>query len=232
MNASVFRQLLESSFEDARLARSEKSQLKEWLEANQPDAARIAQYRNMAFDLAKQGMTTENGPTVVGWLEDIVKLLHPVEQQSNSLTAYAMFSPQDRCPGEISALLAQARRTVDICVYTITDDRVTASILEAHQRGVRVRVITDNDKAFDEGSDAERLRASGILLRVDRTPYHMHHKFAIFDDSLLLNGSYNWTRGAAENNEENFVVTDLPQLVTTFVRQFNSLWDSLAAVQK
>ena len=26
---------------------------------------------------------------------------------------------------------------------------------------------------------------------------HMHHKFAIFDGERLINGSYNWTRGAA-----------------------------------
>ena len=55
----------------------------------------------------------------------------------------------------------------------------------------------------------------------------MHHKFAIFDASLLLNGSYNWTRSAAENNEENFIITDQPVLISVFHQQFEKLWNSL-----
>lgn len=55
----------------------------------------------------------------------------------------------------------------------------------------------------------------------------MHHKFAIFDSQLLLNGSYNWTRGAAEQNEENFMVLNNRSLTTRYQEQFDSLWNSL-----
>ena len=50
------------------------------------------------------------------------------------------------------------------------------------KRGVRVRVISDNDKAHDKGSDVWRLPDLGAEVRVDRSPHHMHHKFAIIDD--------------------------------------------------
>ena len=49
------------------------------------------------------------------------------------------------------------------------------------------------------------LEQQGLPIRVDRSDYHMHHKYAVFDGKLLLTGSYNWTRSAARNNEENFV---------------------------
>ena len=97
-------------------------------------------------------------------------------------------------------------------------------MLEAHGRGVRIRIITDNDKAADLGSDADRFLQAGIELRVDRTEYHMHHKFAVFDNAILLNGSYNWTRGAATNNEENFIVTTNRRLVAIFSKTFEDLW--------
>lgn len=42
---------------------------------------------------------------------------------------------------------------------------------------------------------------------------HMHHKFAVIDGRLLVNGSFNWTRQAVLYNQENCVVTDNPQLV-------------------
>ena len=57
-------------------------------------------------------------------------------------------------------------------------------------------------------------------VKVDRTPFHMHHKFAIFDGARLLNGSYNWTRGAANDNEENLIDTGDPRLLAAFRRQF------------
>lgn len=45
--------------------------------------------------------------------------------------------------------------------------------------------------------------------------FHMHHKFAIVDGRLLINGSFNWTRQAVLYNQENCIITDNPQLVRT-----------------
>lgn len=137
------------------------------------------------------------------------------------------FSPGPDCLRHIVNRFLAARRSVDICVFTITDDRITRAILDAHRRGVAVRILTDNDKAYDAGSDIERLEAAGIAVKVDRTPYHMHHKFAIFDGTRLVNGSYNWTRGAAESNEENIVDLGDPIAIAAFQREFDRLWSVL-----
>jgi phosphatidylserine/phosphatidylglycerophosphate/cardiolipin synthase-like enzyme len=55
----------------------------------------------------------------------------------------------------------------------------------------------------------------------------MHHKFAIFDGGLLVNGSFNWTRSAAEWNSENLLLTTDPALVAAFRREFDRLWQAL-----
>ena len=117
---------------------------------------------------------------------------------------------------------------MDVCVFTLTDDRIARALEEAVERGVKVRVITDDDKAHDRGSDAIRLARSGIDVRMDRTDAHMHHKFALFDNRYLLTGSYNWTRSAARENEENFIVTDDARLVDSFTSQFEKLWEKFA----
>jgi hypothetical protein len=39
-------------------------------------------------------------------------------------------------------------------------------------RGVAVRVITDDDKSYDPGSDADRLRAAGIPCKMAVGNYH------------------------------------------------------------
>ena len=109
-------------------------------------------------------------------------------------------------------------------MFTITDNRIAEAIEKAHRRRVQVRVISDDDKAMDAGSDIDRLDRAGIPVRVDRTEHHMHHKFAIFDKVRLLTGSYNWTRSAALHNEENFLITSDPELLKPFSRMFEKLW--------
>ena len=127
--------------------------------------------------------------------------------------------------------LRACRRSADLCVFTITDDRITRALLDCHRRGLKLRLITDNDKAFDLGSDIERIAAAGVAVKVDRTPFHMHHKFAIFDGGAVLTGSYNWTVGAAKNNEENLVVSNDRRLLTAFTGEFDRLWKKFAAQQ-
>ncbi|HEY0817614.1 MAG TPA: phospholipase D-like domain-containing protein, partial [Rhizobacter sp.] len=75
--------------------------------------------------------------------------------------------------------------------------------------------------------DVALLRQRGVPVVVDRTSAHMHHKFALIDETWLLNGSYNWTRSACEHNEENLIVSNDPGLVRSFQAQFDSLWVKL-----
>ena len=224
MNPNEFKNALRQTLQDHRLARSEKSQLLTVLESLQPNDQQLANFRSIAFSLAGESIDAANGLQIVEWLEEVTKVLQPRPGGATADVSAAYFSPQDNCPGQIRARLAQAQRMVDLCVFTITDDRLTSAILEAHHRGVRIRIITDDDKAADLGSDATQFLNAGIALRTDRSRYHMHHKFAVFDGTLLLNGSYNWTRGAAENNEENFIITSDRRLVEEFSAAFDKLW--------
>jgi phosphatidylserine/phosphatidylglycerophosphate/cardiolipin synthase-like enzyme len=224
MTPQQMREILEQSLADRRLSRAERSVLSQHLDAAAADAEELAHFRRLAFGLAREAIDATNGTMIVEWLEEILKVLQPSAGEAKAEIVEAWFSPGSDCPQRIRTLLAQAKRTVDICVFTITDDRLTSAVLEAHGRGVRVRIITDNDKAADLGSDADRLLQAGIDLRVDRTEYHMHHKFAVFDHSILLNGSCNWTRGASANNEENFIVTNNLRLVAIFSKAFEDLW--------
>ena len=227
LTSEQMREILELSLSDQQLSRAEKSVLSQHVDDAEADAEQLAHFRRLAFSLAREAIDATNGTMIVEWLEEIVKVLQPKSGREGGEIAEAWFSPNGDCPQRIRSLLAQAKQTVDICVFTITDDRLTSAVLDAHRRGVRVRIITDNDKAADLGSDADQFLQAGIDLRVDRTEYHMHHKFAVFDITILLNGSYNWTRGAASNNEENFVVTNNSRLVTIFSKAFEELWQQL-----
>jgi mitochondrial cardiolipin hydrolase len=228
MNVAELDELLRRTLADQKLAGSEKTQLTGWALQNLDSDSDRGAARKLAFDVARQHATDEAARKVVSWLEEVLKVLAPVQNAVQANTEeLALFSPGDACLRQIVHRFQSARRNADICVFTITDDRITRNILEAHRRGLKLRIITDNDKTMDAGSDIEQLEAAGIPVKVDRTPFHMHHKFAIFDGARLLNGSYNWTRGAAESNEENLVDSGNPRLISAFQQEFDTLWQKL-----
>ncbi len=224
--AAVERALSES-FEDLRLSRGERNTLAELVAEVATTPEDRAFVRNRAFDLVRAADLSDGGHTPLGWLENVMKLLTADATVPTRVRQEAHFSPGDACRTRIASLLDGARKKADICVFTITDDRISERVLAAHQRGVQVRVITDNDKSLDQGSDASSLERRGVPLRVDRSEHHMHHKYAIFDDEVLLTGSYNWTRSAARYNRENVLITYDTEMVSAFGRDFDQFWRDL-----
>jgi len=134
------------------------------------------------------------------------------------------FSPGDDCLNHIIDLINEACTHLDICVFTISDDRITRAIVDAMKNGVEIRIITDNFKVSDTGSDIEGLGLVGITVKLDTTDNHMHHKFFVVDKKLVLTGSYNWTRSAALYNQENVISTDDEFVVEKFLNEFEKLW--------
>ncbi|MFM9880468.1 MAG: phospholipase D-like domain-containing protein [Burkholderiaceae bacterium] len=219
---------IENSLADLRLDDGEKHSLAQTLRQAQPPEDSFRQLRNHAFALARNRLAAQLDPMdVLRWLEAVVRALDVARAPAQAIRSSAWFSPGEACLNTIVHHLRSARRSVDVCVFTLSDDRIAQEMLAAHSRGVALRFITDNDKETDSGSDVARLRAVGVHTVVDRTDAHMHHKFAIFDGQWLLNGSYNWTRSACTHNEENLVATNDAGLVRQFQGVFDELWGQL-----
>lgn len=219
MNNSELEKILVESLADFKLDQEEKYQLKQL--SGELAREQINFIRNKSFDLCHSYVETggEKAFRALNWLERVVKTIQPsaipaVEESS------AYFSPGQQCRNKIIRLIKNSRKQLDICVFTISDNQITDAILDAHKRKVRVNIISDNDKANDRGSDIDFLSNKGVNVLLDDSPCHMHHKFALFDRRILLNGSFNWTRSASEANEENILVTADKGLVTTFNAQF------------
>ena len=136
----------------------------------------------------------------------------------------AYFSHGQDCRLDIEQAMETALSELLICVFTISDDRLSDAIMAAHRSGLTVRVISDNDKMHDRGSDVERLSQAGVNVRIDRSPEHMHHKFMVIDGRTVMTGSYNWTRSAETRNEENIIAVDDPLLATRFSEEFERIW--------
>lgn len=222
MHINELEEILIKSLNDFKLDQDEKYQFRELSESLADDQLRFL--RNRAFELSRRYIQAggENAVRVHNWLDRLVKIIQPLNKKTH-LQPEAYFSPGNDCRNKIINLIEAARTSINICVFTISDNKITQAILEAHKRGVVITIISDNDKSNDRGSDIDLLSKKGVKVILDQSSYHMHHKFAVFDNSVLLNGSFNWTRSASDVNEENITVIADSTLVVQFSDKFNDL---------
>lgn len=219
-------QQLRETFTDQHLDNTERDQLRQLGTILDPQHLRFM--RNRAFDMVHDIITNPASDANAAahafrWLKQVIKTLDQTPLQPIQTTAH--FTPGDSCRRKIISLCARAQHSIDICVFTISDNALSQEIIKTHNRGIKIRIITDNDKQYDAGSDIHLLREAKIPLVTDQSEYHMHHKFAIFDRTILLNGSFNWTTSASNFNSENILTTDNTILVEQYIAHFEKLWE-------
>ena len=138
----------------------------------------------------------------------------------------AMFSPEDDVQSEIVHVLGRAKKTIHVQAYLLTNNVITNALIAAHQRGVKVRVLLDNQLAFTAaGSDVGALQASGIVVKLETAYDNAHNKVMLIDvgepSSVLITGSYNFTVAAQRKNAENILfIRQAPNLL----KQYLSNW--------
>ncbi|XP_038618720.1 mitochondrial cardiolipin hydrolase [Tachyglossus aculeatus] len=118
-----------------------------------------------------------------------------------------------------------ARSSLELCLFAFSSPQLGRAVQLLHQRGVRVRVVTDCDYMALNGSQIGRLRKAGIQVRHDQDVGYMHHKFAVIDKKLLITGSLNWTTQAIQNNRENVLILEDEEYVKPFLEEFERIWE-------
>lgn len=128
--------------------------------------------------------------------------------------------------------LKDAKKSLDVCMFTISSPQLANIVLQLHAKGVVVRVITDGQKMDLVMSQTMNFRASGIQVRDNKTSFYMHNKFIIVDGEALLNGSFNWTNQAIYGNKENVIITNYPPIVEPYLGEFEKLWEEYNPVKE
>lgn len=143
--------------------------------------------------------------------------------------------PED---GRLPVLQAfgSATRTLDVVVYLLTDKVVTDGIIEAHRRGVRVRVMVEEDP-FGGGVGNEpmlkRLRAARVPWKFGNPTYrYTHEKAVIVDRQRALVMTANLTKSAFTRNREYIAAVTSPGEVREIAALFDADWKRTAHVPR
>lgn len=218
--------LLKNTSEKQIVDKESKKTLKKLLSDKKIKQEDLNFLSHKAFQLIKEKTEDPVNQFHLDWLEDILNVinLYRIPETNDGIVC---FSPQNKCSETIKDFLDKAKNSIQICVFTISDNSITKQIVQCFERGVNIKIITDNDKQYDRGSDISYLAGKGIDIKVDMTRHHMHHKFAIVDNNALLTGSYNWTRSAEKYNQENLIITNNSEFIRIFKNEFENLWKQM-----
>ncbi len=148
------------------------------------------------------------------------------EVQLQSAEVQIYFSPDDGALTGILRALDHAEEQILVMAYTLTADEISDALIDASLFGLDVRVLVEADQIRSTGNDFERLRESGVDVRLDRNPYNMHHKVIVIDGRVVIAGSYNFTRSAEERNDENLIIIMDEDLASSYLLEFSRLWEA------
>ncbi|MFT9075994.1 phospholipase D family protein [Ethanoligenens sp.] len=152
--------------------------------------------------------------------------------EGGDISVYFPRAGQD-AEGQLISELGTAKKTLDVAIYSFTDAKIADSIAAAKKRGVTVRLISDRDSA---GSSSQKkvlniVKAAGIPVKVNSHSGIMHWKVSIIDDSVTTSGSFNYTKSAQSENDENLVILNNVSISQQYEAQFNRMWNDTTDFQ-
>jgi len=119
-----------------------------------------------------------------------------------------------------------------IAVAWISFEMYRDMLLGLAQKNVKICIYcADHPSNRAQMSTIDDLKRAGIKIELYQMPklYNfMHHKFAIIDDKVVINGSFNWSKNAAKSFENLMIVEDDLEVV----REFSNEFSKLAALDK
>lgn len=151
----------------------------------------------------------------------------------------------------LTTLIDSAKFSVDLCAYDIEHPDLAIALVAAKNRGLRVRVVTDNGNRTD-GRELDvwfldQLAKAGIYSIDDEGDIYkpdgtiednkkvnsgadMHHKFAVLDhlspskqDDIVWTGSTNLTWTGNFNTNTTLVIKD-SDIAETYLTEFEIMW--------
>lgn len=141
----------------------------------------------------------------------------------------------DKFYDTLEILIEKEQKSISVAAYMLTDKRISNWLCEAHNRGVRVEVVTDLGCLRERSNKLGNLYECGIPVFVYLPEKKgiksslMHNKFILFESNIygkkiVWTGSANLTRSAFDEvHHENVVVLDDDTAYQEYKKKFAQL---------
>ncbi|EGQ8176371.1 hypothetical protein D8T49_24075 [Vibrio vulnificus] len=124
--------------------------------------------------------------------------------------------------------LAKAEKHVKVAVAWITFKNYEQLFIDLNNKGVDVEILVSDSPQLRKYNmtSVNKLIQQGIKVTICKMPSsrnYMHHKFAVIDDNVVLNGSFNWSENAARSFENLMIIRGDQEVVREFLAEFGKI---------
>lgn len=142
-----------------------------------------------------------------------------------SVSVYFPRAGQD-AEGQLISTLGTAQKKLDVAIYSFTDTEIADAIAAAKKRGVTVRLMTDRESSGEnyQKKALNIVKAAGVPIKENTHSGIMHLKVSIIDTSAVTTGSFNYTKSAQNQNDENLVIIHSSALTSQYEAEFARMW--------
>jgi len=151
-------------------------------------------------------------------------LWHPAAQALDVDISHApvevYFSPNDGGTAAIVREIGRARSEIIVQAYSFTSAPIAEALLKAHKRGLKVAVILDKSQRTQKYSSVTFLTNARIPTYIDARHAIAHNKIIIIDRSVVITGSFNFTKAAEEKNAENLLIIHSKELAKPYLENW------------
>ena len=154
--------------------------------------------------------------------KDKLNLNNEFVLQDSKIEIY--FSPKDKQSRHIINYISKAKDYIYIPTLLITHSKIVTELVNAHNRGVDVKIILDANSTSTKHIKYNTLRNSGIPLKMENYAGKLHSKSMIIDDKYIITGSMNFSNSGENHNDENTVIISNQKIAKFYKEFFMYLW--------
>ena len=125
--------------------------------------------------------------------------------------------------GPLVKAIDNAKLSIDVAAYSLSLNSVRFALINAHDRGVTVRVVMESTNM--DRSDPQDMIAAGIPIVGDEQQGLMHDKFVLIDKSEVWLGSMNFTDSGAYDDNNNMMRIVSTKIAENYAIEFNEMFD-------
>ena len=141
------------------------------------------------------------------------------------------YSPEENLEAIDVAYLREARSSIEMYAFSLTDEAIIAELKAAGLRGVTVSLYLDNEQTEDE-LRRPRLRAllldlastPNVTIRVKHSRILAHTKAYVVDRGILREGSANFSPSALKEQDNDLLLTNNAGAIRSFGAAFEQSW--------
>ena len=125
----------------------------------------------------------------------------------------------------LAAAMDTARVSLDIAAFELNNPLLAEAILAAAARGLRVRVVTDDEHGL-RASDGliDQLQTAGIPVVDDGRSALMHNKFVLIDALSVWTGSMNLTVNGVDRHNNNLLELRSAEAARRYQAEFDEMF--------